>query len=198
MHSKNILHRDIKPANILIGADGVLKLGDLGLGRFLTSQTMEARTKVGTPLYMSPEVLNEKGYDHKSDVWSLGCLAYELCQLYSPFKTPEDSKMSLYDLFNKIQKGKFKPIDDIYSDELKELLDNMLTLNAEQRLSSFEVCDRCEKRLKSRPRIDPTLIMDDIHDKLQLLDYEIDFCRKYNFNSIPKNYFCFDYSNDIT
>jgi len=50
MHGLHILHRDIKPANILIGADGMLKLGDLGLGRFLTSQTMEARTKVGTPL----------------------------------------------------------------------------------------------------------------------------------------------------
>jgi NIMA (never in mitosis gene a)-related kinase len=81
MHSMNILHRDIKPANILIGADGTLKLGDLGLGRFLTSQTMEARTKVGTPLYMSPEVLADTGYDQKADVWSLGCLAYELCQL---------------------------------------------------------------------------------------------------------------------
>lgn len=61
MHNLNILHRDIKPANILIAADGVLKLGDLGLGRFLTSQTMKAQTKVGTPLYMSPEVLNENG-----------------------------------------------------------------------------------------------------------------------------------------
>jgi len=49
-------------------------------------------------LYMSPEVLDGSGYDTKSDVWSLGCIAYELCTMKSPFKK-EDSKMSLYELF---------------------------------------------------------------------------------------------------
>jgi len=62
----------------------------------------------------------------------------------------------------------------------------MLTLIAEKRLSSSEVFQKCEKRLKSRPRIDPSLIMDDIHDKLQLLNYEDLFCSK-GFKIIPKN-----------
>ena len=53
---------------------------------------------------MSPEVLQGKGYDWKSDVWSLGCIAYELCALISPFKDPT-KKMSLYDLFTKINQG---------------------------------------------------------------------------------------------
>lgn len=78
MHEKRIMHRDLKPANIFIDAEGNLKLGDLGLGRAMSSQTLEAYSRVGTPLYMSPEVLDGSGYDTKSDVWSLGCIAYEL------------------------------------------------------------------------------------------------------------------------
>lgn len=92
------MHRDLKPANIFIANDGSLKLGDLGLGRQMSSQTFELQSRVGTPLYMSPEVLQGSGYDWKSDVWSVGCVAYELCMLKSPFKR-EDIKMSLYDLF---------------------------------------------------------------------------------------------------
>lgn len=61
MYDRRIMHRDIKPANIFLAADGVLKLGDLGLGRYLSSQTLEAFSKVGTPLYMSPEVLQNNG-----------------------------------------------------------------------------------------------------------------------------------------
>jgi len=79
MSDKRIMHRDLKPANIFISANGTLKIGDLGLGRIFSSQTMEAYSKVGTPLYMSPELLRGEGYDMKSDVWSLGCIAYELC-----------------------------------------------------------------------------------------------------------------------
>jgi serine/threonine protein kinase len=57
MQSMRIMHRDLKPANIFIDGKDNLKLGDLGLGRDFTSQTMEAYSRVGTPLYMSPEVL---------------------------------------------------------------------------------------------------------------------------------------------
>lgn len=57
MHSKRIMHRDLKPANIFIDNDGDLKIGDLGLSRQLSSQTFEAFSRVGTPLYMSPEVI---------------------------------------------------------------------------------------------------------------------------------------------
>jgi len=86
MHSHRVLHRDIKPANIFLTLDGTVKLGDLGLGRFLSDNTLEAFSKVGTPLYMSAEVLKGSGYDAKSDVWSLGCVLYELAMLRSPFK----------------------------------------------------------------------------------------------------------------
>eukprot|EP00959_Pyramimonas_sp_CCMP1952_P348333 7296643-Pyramimonas_sp.AAC.1 len=85
MHQKRIMHRDIKPSNVLVTKEG-LKLGDLGLGRQFSSQTHEAFSKVGTPYYVSPEVVRGDGYDFKSDVWSLGCLLYELATLQNPFE----------------------------------------------------------------------------------------------------------------
>ena len=99
MHGKRIMHRDLKPANIFIDGEGDLKIGDLGLSRQLSSQTFEAFSRVGTPLYMSPEVLQGKGYDWKSDVWSMGCIAYELCALRSPFRSSDKENLNLYELF---------------------------------------------------------------------------------------------------
>lgn len=85
IHSKRILHRDIKPANIFMTSDGRVKLGDFGLGRFFSQNTRDAHSLVGTFYYMSPERIRESGYDFSSDVWSLGCVLYELITLNSPF-----------------------------------------------------------------------------------------------------------------
>ncbi|KAG6825152.1 hypothetical protein H0H87_010150, partial [Tephrocybe sp. NHM501043] len=79
-----ILHRDLKPDNVFLDTTDKVKLGDFGLSRALT-QTNFANTYVGTPYYMSPELMQEKAYDTKSDIWSLGCVIYELCALKPPF-----------------------------------------------------------------------------------------------------------------
>ena len=79
-----ILHRDIKCANIFISKDGNYKLGDLNVSKVAKKGLVYTQT--GTPYYASPEVWRDEPYDFKSDIWSLGCIIYELCALKPPFR----------------------------------------------------------------------------------------------------------------
>jgi len=82
LHEKNIIHRDIKCANIFI-SNGQYKIADLNVSKLL-KKTL-AYTQTGTPYYASPEVWQDKPYELKSDIWSLGCILYEACALKPPF-----------------------------------------------------------------------------------------------------------------
>ena len=124
LHSRRIIHRDLKPANIFLTLAGAVKVGDLGLGRLLSQDTLVAHSKVGTPLYMAPECLKGGGHDYAADVWSLGCILYELAMLASPFK---EEGLSLYGLFQKITAGAYTPVPrDAFSQQLQELVQGML------------------------------------------------------------------------
>jgi serine/threonine protein kinase len=137
MHDKRIMHRDLKPANIFLTLDGTIKVGDLGLSRELSEHTIQAHSKVGTPLYMSPEVLKGEGYDFKSDIWSLGCLLYELAMLKSPFKS---EGLNLYSLFQKISNGDYQPLPEQYSERLRTLTYSMISTMPEDRPEIAHVC----------------------------------------------------------
>ena len=80
-----ILHRDLKPGNVFLDAGNNVKLGDFGLSRLLNKESHYACTNVGTPYYMSPEQIKEINYDEKSDIWSAGCILYEMVSLKPPF-----------------------------------------------------------------------------------------------------------------
>ncbi|XP_065592370.1 serine/threonine-protein kinase Nek1 isoform X7 [Cyrtonyx montezumae] len=81
IHDRKILHRDIKSQNIFLTKDGTIQLGDFGIARVLSSTVELARTCIGTPYYLSPEICQNRPYNNKSDIWALGCVLYEMCTL---------------------------------------------------------------------------------------------------------------------
>jgi NIMA (never in mitosis gene a)-related kinase len=84
LHEYKICHRDIKCANVFITKDGIIKLGDLNVSKVAKKGMLHTQT--GTPYYASPEVWKDKPYDSKSDIWSLGCVLYEMAALSPPFR----------------------------------------------------------------------------------------------------------------
>ncbi|XP_034117624.1 serine/threonine-protein kinase Nek2 [Drosophila albomicans] len=134
--SGTILHRDIKPANIFLDAAGNVKLGDFGLARVLRRDQCFAASFVGTPHYMSPELVKGRQYDRKSDVWAVGCLIYELCALHPPFRGRAFQQLS-----ENIAQGQFNCIPRIYSEDLQSLIGFMLAVPHEER-PSIEVISR--------------------------------------------------------
>jgi len=131
IHQKRILHRDLKTSNLfLTEKKKVVKLGDFGISRVLEGSIEAAITVVGTPYYMSPEVCENKPYTFKSDVWSLGCVLYELCMLKHAF-----SADNLLGLVYKIVSDNYEKIPDRYSSDLNSLIQGMLTKKADDRPS---------------------------------------------------------------
>jgi NIMA (never in mitosis gene a)-related kinase len=98
-----------------------VKLGDFGIARILKKTMEKAKTMVGTPYYISPEIIEGKSYTFQTDIWSLGVILYELCALQPPFNAD-----SLHFLALNIVKGQYKPIPTMYSKELKNLLAQLL------------------------------------------------------------------------
>lgn len=123
LNGKMILHRDLKPENIFLGEDQSVKLGDFGLSKLMHSHDF-ASTYVGTPFYMSPEICAAEKYTLHSDIWSLGCIMYELCAREPPFNAN-----SHLQLVQRIRKGEFKPIPSVYSKDLANVIASCLKTN---------------------------------------------------------------------
>ncbi|NXG83682.1 NEK5 kinase, partial [Stercorarius parasiticus] len=134
IHDKKILHRDVKAQNIFLSNNGkVAKLGDFGIARQLNSTMEFAHTCVGTPYYLSPEICENRPYNNKTDIWSLGCVLYELCALKHPVSTFESN--SLHQLVLKICRGHFHPVSPSYSYDLRILISQLFKISPRDRPS---------------------------------------------------------------
>lgn len=134
LHSVGVVHRDLKSANILLSAPDLIKIADLGVSTVLRT-TQLARTQIGTPLYLAPEVWKCKPYDSKCDMWSLGVLLYEMMTFNYPFlgRTQQD-------LARRICAGYYTPPRG-YSSDLTSLVRRLLQVSPAMRPSVSEILD---------------------------------------------------------
>ena len=138
IHDKQIIHRDLKPSNIFLTKDNKIKIGDFGLAKTLAFQN-QAKTNVGAPAYLSPEILNDQPYDYKSDIWNLGIILYELTQLKHPFINDD---ISVEKRVTFMKKGKFIEFNNTnYSDKLLNLIPNLLKVDLNERYNINQIIE---------------------------------------------------------
>uniref|UniRef100_A0A8C2XNW6 non-specific serine/threonine protein kinase n=1 Tax=Cyclopterus lumpus TaxID=8103 RepID=A0A8C2XNW6_CYCLU len=137
VHDRKILHRDIKSQNIFLTKDGTVQLGDFGIARVLNSTVELARTCIGTPYYLSPEICENKPYNNKSDIWALGCVLYEMCTLKHAFEAGNMKNLVL-----KIIRGSYPPVSGHYSPELRSLLALLFKRSPRERPSVGSILDK--------------------------------------------------------
>mmetsp|Transcript_21750 Transcript_21750/g.74778 ORF Transcript_21750/g.74778 Transcript_21750/m.74778 type:complete len:675 (+) Transcript_21750:50-2074(+) len=136
-HDKHILHRDLKPSNFFLSKGGSLKMGDFGIAKVLACTIAVAKTQIGTPYYLSPELCQEKPYAWPSDMWSMGCILFEMCALKVPFDAP-----SIAGLVKKIVKEPVPPCPSSYSSFTVGLCAECLNRVQECRPGSGDILER--------------------------------------------------------
>ena len=157
---KRIVHRDLAPSNILIDGDFNIKLADFGLAKKWGTQSASVmKSFVGTILYSCPEIVQSQPYTEKADIWSLGCIIYELMTFTQPFSAGNPLTVA-----KKIVDGDYEPLtDDFYSNILIGVVRKCMTANPKTRPNIIELCqlmvpvlmtqlDELRKREESSPR----------------------------------------------
>ncbi|KAK3269615.1 Fatty acid 2-hydroxylase [Cymbomonas tetramitiformis] len=130
IHSKRIIHRDIKSLNLFLDKNDDIKVGDMGIAKVLSNSTIFAKTIVGTPYYLSPELCEDKPYNEKSDIWALGVVLYEMATGSHPFDAQNEGA-----LIRKILRGTYAPVQN-RSAGLVEIIKQCLTMNPQRRPDS--------------------------------------------------------------
>ncbi|XP_053796317.1 serine/threonine-protein kinase Nek1 isoform X7 [Vidua chalybeata] len=161
IHDRKILHRDIKSQNIFLTKDGTIQLGDFGIARVLNSTAELARTCIGTPYYLSPEICQNKPYNNKSDIWALGCVLYEMCTLKHAFEAGNMKNLVL-----KIISGPFPPVSMHYSYDLRNLLSQLFKRNPRNRPSVNSILEKNFIAKRVEKFLTPELIADEFSHKI--------------------------------
>jgi NIMA (never in mitosis gene a)-related kinase len=123
IHDRKIIHRDLKGQNVFLTKKGIVQIGDFGIAKVLAATMAKAKTVVGTPYYLSPEIVQSQSYTLSTDVWSMGVMLYEMCALKPPFDAP-----SLHLLSMKIIRGAYNPVPPHYTNALKALVGGCLSI----------------------------------------------------------------------
>merc|ERR1719333_1620293 len=137
LHDKHILHRDLKSQNIFLSASGRVKLGDFGISKVLEATDCFARTSIGTPYYLAPEICQQRPYSWSADIWAIGCILYELCMLRVPFDA-----QNFKQLCDRITRTRAPGISGSFSASLKDMCAAMLSSEARKRPSAADLLQR--------------------------------------------------------
>ena len=163
LHDKKIMHRDLKSANIFLSKNKLLcKLGDMNVSKVIKEKVLTTQT--GTPYYASPEVWRDEPYSYKSDLWSIGCVIYEMCALEPPFNGKD-----LDELFENVCQGKLKRINTRYSEDLWNMIIMLLQNDVEKRVN----CDEFLESELVKKKINELKNNQDINYEVSLLEKNI-------------------------
>ena len=132
VHAKRVLHRDIKTSNVFLTNRNLVKLGDFGIARQMDDTTDFAQTCVGTPYYLSPELIEGRPYNHLSDVWALGVLLFQMMTFRYPFEAPTLPALAL-----KIVACDHHPLPQDTPPDLRELISTRPPKSRTNPLSSW-------------------------------------------------------------
>ena len=144
LHNKKIIHRDLKSANIFLMKNGTCKLGDLNVSKVVENELL--RTQTGTPFFASPEIWEDKPYSFKSDIWSIGCILYQMAALKMPFQGK-----NIKEVYHNLKNVNIPPLPEKYSDDLMIVIKKLLKLDPEQRPSTMEILD--DEIIKNKMKI---------------------------------------------
>jgi len=152
VHARRVLHRDIKGQNIFLTTSGVVKLGDFGIAKVLETTQAEAKTMIGTPNYLAPEVCENRPYGGRADIWSIGIVFYELLTLQQPFQAYNIAALVL-----KIITGTPSPLPEHYSEDARSLCMSLLEKTPEKRPSADELLNKPLVRREVGVKFEPVL-----------------------------------------
>ena len=187
LHDLQILHRDLKSANVFLFKDGHAKLGDLNVSK--VAKRGLGYTQTGTPYYASPEIWKDLPYDNKSDIWSLGCVLYEMITLHPPFRSK-----NMDELYKKVLSGDIGNLPEKYSNDLYEVVLLMMKVNSNKRpncndiLNNTFVKKRIEyfKSMNNSENNDDNLNMDEFEEQYLLKTIHIPKNLLFLSNQLPK------------